>query len=131
MTHYLLSFQKAIRLFLMSFEFQKKLIQFCYLGHYKQWCFFLGVLHPWHKKSVKIQNNPWHASHMTQRSINQSEHVFLSKCPACSCNFCGSHCGCCLTKNISFCFEHCALKQKDCILISVYCVVCVFESVFR
>ena len=27
-------FLKAIRLFLMSFEFQKKMIQFCYLGHY-------------------------------------------------------------------------------------------------
>ena len=39
---------------------------------------------------------------------------------SCSCNFCGSHHGCCLTMHISFslCF---ALKNNHCILISVYC----------
>ena len=34
-----------------------------------------------HKKSLKTQNNSWHASRMTQRSIDRSEHVYLQKYP--------------------------------------------------
>ena len=37
-------------------------------------------LHPaslMHKKSPKTQNNSWHASRRTQRSINRSEDVFV------------------------------------------------------
>ena len=37
-------------------------------------------------------------------------------------NFYGSYYGCCLTMHISFSL-HCALKQKDYILISVYCKI--------
>ena len=30
-----------------------------------------------HKKSPKMQNNSWHASHRMQRSIDRSEDVFV------------------------------------------------------
>ena len=39
---------------------------------------------------------------------------------SCTCNFCGSYYGCCLTMHVSFSL-FCALNQKDYILISVYC----------
>ena len=59
------------------------MVQFCYLGQYlsSDFVFSVSCIRDTKKKSLKIQNNPWHASHRTQRSINQSEHVFLSKCP--------------------------------------------------
>ena len=61
----------------MSIEFQKKLVQVCYLRHYinfiKAVIFFSSVsCIPDTKKSLKIQNNPWHATRRTQRSINQN-----------------------------------------------------------
>ena len=50
------------------------------------------------------------------RSIDPFVFVEIS----CSCNSCGSHYGSCLTEHMSFSL-FCALKQKDYILISVYC----------
>ena len=35
-----------------------------------------------HKKSPKMQNNSWHASRRTQRSIDKSEDVFVEH-PVC------------------------------------------------
>ena len=47
-------------------------------------------------KSPKTQNNSWYASHRTQRWIDPS--IWRCFCRiSCSCDFCGSYCGCCLT----------------------------------
>ena len=51
---------------------------------------------------------------------DRSIHPFVFVEISCSCNSCGSHYGSCLTEHISFSL-FCALKQKDYILISVYC----------
>ena len=52
-------------------------------------------------KSPKTQNNSWYASYRTQRWIDPSNWRCFCRI-SCSCDFCGSYCGCCLTMHIYF-----------------------------
>ena len=67
----------------MSIEFKKKIgpVLLFYRTLYLSSNIVSSVSYiPDTKKSLKMQNNPWHTFRRMQRSINQSEHVFLSKC---------------------------------------------------